>query len=1279
MKIIFPRFPDILQKKLIEVTQTHQAFGLIYSSFNYNFIDFFDGYYQSNLKNLIYSYPFITLGYTEIQEENIECFILCFEKGCIFIKNNEKNDDKIKTQGNLTEENSSQAKQSKETGNSLFYRFIQDYLNMKSTKIYDFDLPNEIKEKMNLQNLNSSKNNVSSDNNCIDSENNAIEQQIKSFYFHFFNFMKQNYFLRSSFKPLLIYLIKRFYYHPKHFKDQSFLHSFDHLNYSEFNEKDFLELRLIGKGSTANVFECLHLKTLFIVAIKKFNQNCSDKSSEREENFAKRVECSYFINKCYGFIINRQTHQKSYIYEYMCNGTLKTNINSMKPSDNSIIIIRILFALHKIHECGLVYRDLKPDNILFNSKNEAFLADFGSSRFLIDDEFTSDLGSIHYSSPESMTKNYEITQLSDIYSFGLLIYFICHRKSFFENFSFSDIVNFHKNHKVPEFCNEDKENKTMFQHCVAISPMKRFSTLQLLYQFFLNHEYFPDSTVESIRMSFNILNNIKPLNKRITNVRIRFQNQDYEEGKKYYFMADNVLEAEKNNYIKAAKCCFKKAIQTKNHVDSKFFLGKIYILFNNNSISKISKGTSLIESAIQGGMFEGAIFLGDLFFEGIYVSKSISKCIFYYKLGFKGNYPQAAIKLGYAYYLEQNYEQSLLYFESEDITNPIDIYFVGYIYLKIVLNVEKMLYYFEKAANKNHSKAQYQLGKLYYEGYYVNKNIDIALNYFKMASTNNCSNAKYYLGLIYLDGNFMQRDITLAMNYFITLARNGNIKANYQLGLLYETGIHIEKNIPKAISYYIKSAQQLHYESIIKLFSIYITMNDYHKASEIIETILPDCSITINNCNDFSYNPFNSISNDKFIHLKTSRKHLYQLGEYYKIQILDVMKSFYYFYLSAKLDYKRGLFEVGLFFYEKNEFYLAIKYLELSSKSRYFKAIDYLVNIFIQKNDFKNTFLYHELGSTLKYPKSLYFIAYAYEKGIHYNKNIYKAIHFYQSILDLKVKKNTNTMFKYKASNRLGMIFSTMLKEIEFDKVIEIYNLIPENEIDGYSLNNKGILYYFYTNNKEYSKKCFKRSAKKDFLLGKINLKLLFENDNTDYISIKSLTNELNNYLKEKKNIKDTDSSWATTFLLYYYSLLQFQKTLYHNGNKNSSELLQSHIQNIVSIFKEIKIIYSLLKAQSCSNENFEHVLQPVNYDESENILKALDFDSQNGNFNELLEKWNSIKKHFEKIENTVSFIHSCLYRPPYSYFFGVCYKSCSQTIILSENLSADFYKGFES
>mmetsp|Transcript_25427 Transcript_25427/g.54695 ORF Transcript_25427/g.54695 Transcript_25427/m.54695 type:complete len:513 (+) Transcript_25427:43-1581(+) len=92
----------------------------------------------------------------------------------------------------------------------------------------------------------------------------------------------------------------------------------------------------------------------------------------------------------------------------------------------------IASALEYLHAQDIVYRDLKPDNIGFNSDGQLKMFDFGLAKRITnadksDDELyklTGNTGSLRYMAPEvAMNKPYSLSV--DAYSFGVLFWQLC--------------------------------------------------------------------------------------------------------------------------------------------------------------------------------------------------------------------------------------------------------------------------------------------------------------------------------------------------------------------------------------------------------------------------------------------------------------------------------------------------------------------------------------------------------------------------------------------------------------------------------------------------------------------------------------------------------------------------------------------------------------------------------------------------------------------------------------------------------------------------------------
>eukprot|EP00913_Durusdinium_trenchii_P023011 g21606.t1 len=147
---------------------------------------------------------------------------------------------------------------------------------------------------------------------------------------------------------------------------------------------------------------------------------------------------SSFVGKDHPFILDvmntYETSSSFYILmEYIMGGTLRHVIKEMqKPFERSearFYVGSLILVLEVLHDRNIVYRDLKPENVMVDSRGYVKLIDFGIAKRLDEDRQNFDgrtftcIGSPHYMAPEAILSRREGygTEV-DTWALGILLY-----------------------------------------------------------------------------------------------------------------------------------------------------------------------------------------------------------------------------------------------------------------------------------------------------------------------------------------------------------------------------------------------------------------------------------------------------------------------------------------------------------------------------------------------------------------------------------------------------------------------------------------------------------------------------------------------------------------------------------------------------------------------------------------------------------------------------------------------------------------------------------------
>ena len=271
---------------------------------------------------------------------------------------------------------------------------------------------------------------------------------------------------------------------------------FDQTHQLPFTIKHYSLNLLIGCGAFSQVYQAIDKKNGQHVAIKVisreiFQQEANLINLEKELRILERIDHPS-ITKYIETIFT-----EDYIYivmEFLTNGTLADLLrgNFALISEHTKIrwIKEVLEGLQYLHRRGIAHRDLKPDNIAFDSNMRAKLIDFGlSTESSQKMRSTTPCGTPFFTAPEVILGTSYNAVKADIWSFGMTLYIMINQRFPFPDMTQKRYIN--QLHKLRSVMDNDYNGKfaTLLQRSLVIDPHLRGSVDDLLKDpIFLNAE-----------------------------------------------------------------------------------------------------------------------------------------------------------------------------------------------------------------------------------------------------------------------------------------------------------------------------------------------------------------------------------------------------------------------------------------------------------------------------------------------------------------------------------------------------------------------------------------------------------------------------------------------------------------------------------------------------------------------------------------------------------------------------------------------------------------------
>ena len=260
------------------------------------------------------------------------------------------------------------------------------------------------------------------------------------------------------------------------------------------NEK-YPIIEKLGEGAYSSVYKVLNPETNELLAVKVVHKYCKN---EMKINIQLSKIQSPYIIKYLGYsqgtinIEHNEDFKPYFLFELANKGELSAYINCGKNGFSEIqtklIFYDILKGFNEIHNDEICHRDIKAENILFNTDDYNIkISDFGFSAD--SSELQNGIyGTKQYMAPEIIIdKEYDGIK-ADIFSLGVLLFYIRTSKCLFDQALSKTTYDYIKNNKniiwtIAEtngIYGLTKEFKELYLKMVAFNPNERPTIQEIL-------------------------------------------------------------------------------------------------------------------------------------------------------------------------------------------------------------------------------------------------------------------------------------------------------------------------------------------------------------------------------------------------------------------------------------------------------------------------------------------------------------------------------------------------------------------------------------------------------------------------------------------------------------------------------------------------------------------------------------------------------------------------------------------------------------------------------
>jgi len=192
------------------------------------------------------------------------------------------------------------------------------------------------------------------------------------------------------------------------------------------SQDDFDVIKTVGKGSFGRVFMVKKKDTKRVYAMKVLKKEKVIARNQLQHTLSERKILSDISNPfLVGLRFAFQTTQKLFmVFDFFNGGELYSYISRGRFTEerSRFYTAEILLGIEALHKNNVVYRDLKPENLLLDKEGHIRICDFGLSKEdVVGDTVKSICGTPEYLAPEVIRRQ-QYGKVVDWWSLGTLIW-----------------------------------------------------------------------------------------------------------------------------------------------------------------------------------------------------------------------------------------------------------------------------------------------------------------------------------------------------------------------------------------------------------------------------------------------------------------------------------------------------------------------------------------------------------------------------------------------------------------------------------------------------------------------------------------------------------------------------------------------------------------------------------------------------------------------------------------------------------------------------------------